>query len=138
LIGSASNVADALLGPDDKIFGTAILGGFDSSSTLDFSFRGDLILGVITGGFFDIVANGADIFSENVGDNSVINLGSILGPNVDLTIEGDGVFALGGAVPEPPTWALMLLGFAGLGYAGYRSTRRTTAIGLGSRPANSR
>jgi hypothetical protein len=27
LIGSASNVADALLGPDDKIFGTAILEG---------------------------------------------------------------------------------------------------------------
>ena len=29
------------------------------------------------------------------------------------------------AVPEPSTWAMMLLGFAGLGYASYRSTRRT-------------
>ena len=27
---------------------------------------------------------------------------------------------LGIAVPETSTWALMLLGFAGLGYAGYR------------------
>jgi hypothetical protein len=27
-------------------------------------------------------------------------------------------------VPEPPTWAMMLLGFAGLGYAGYRETKR--------------
>jgi PEP-CTERM motif len=122
LIGSASNVADALLGPDDKIFGTALLGGFDSSSTFDFSFGGDLILGVIAGGFIEIVANGADIFSENVGDNSVINLGSIFGPNIDLTIEGDGVFAFGGAVPEPSTWAMMLAGFAGLGFLGYRST----------------
>jgi hypothetical protein len=26
-----------------------------------------------------------------------------------------------GGVPEPSTWAMMLLGFAGLGYAGYRS-----------------
>jgi hypothetical protein len=26
-------------------------------------------------------------------------------------------------VPEPSTWAMMLLGFAGLGYAGYRKTR---------------
>ena len=26
-------------------------------------------------------------------------------------------------VPEPSTWAMMLLGFAGLGYAGYRQTR---------------
>jgi PEP-CTERM motif len=28
-----------------------------------------------------------------------------------------------GAVPEPTTWALMLLGFAGLGYAGFRRSR---------------
>jgi hypothetical protein len=27
------------------------------------------------------------------------------------------------AVPEPSTWAMLLLGFAGLGYAGYRRTR---------------
>jgi PEP-CTERM motif len=27
------------------------------------------------------------------------------------------------AVPEPSTWAMMLLGFAGLGYAGYRRAR---------------
>jgi hypothetical protein len=33
----------------------------------------------------------------------------------------------GSPVPEPSTWAMMLLGFVGLGYAGYRSTRRTTA-----------
>jgi len=30
--------------------------------------------------------------------------------------------SLSGA-PEPSTWALMLLGFAGLGYAGYRRAR---------------
>jgi hypothetical protein len=27
-------------------------------------------------------------------------------------------------VPEPSTWAMLLLGFAGLGYAGYRASRR--------------
>ena len=27
------------------------------------------------------------------------------------------------AAPEPSTWAMMLLGFAGLGFAGYRKTR---------------
>ena len=28
-----------------------------------------------------------------------------------------------GAVPEPSTWAMLLLGFAGLGFAGYRRTK---------------
>ena len=27
-------------------------------------------------------------------------------------------------VPEPSTWAMMLIGFAGLGYAGYRQSKR--------------
>ena len=27
------------------------------------------------------------------------------------------------AIPEPSTWAMMLLGFAGLGYAGYRKRK---------------
>jgi hypothetical protein len=30
-------------------------------------------------------------------------------------------------VPEPSTWAMMLLGFAGLGFAGYRATRSSAA-----------
>src|ERR1700760_4790721 len=29
------------------------------------------------------------------------------------------------AAPEPSTWAMILLGFAGLGYAGYRKVKRT-------------
>jgi hypothetical protein len=37
----------------------------------------------------------------------------------------NATFSLSGStVPEPSTWAMMLLGFAGLGYAGYRRARR--------------
>jgi hypothetical protein len=32
-----------------------------------------------------------------------------------------------GAVPEPSTWAMMLIGFAGLGLAGYRWSREKSA-----------
>ena len=34
-------------------------------------------------------------------------------------------FTVGAAVPEPSTWALMLIGFAGVGYAGYRKTMKS-------------
>jgi hypothetical protein len=35
-----------------------------------------------------------------------------------------------GAVPEPSTWAMMLLGFAGLGYSGYRRARQAAVARL--------
>ena len=35
------------------------------------------------------------------------------------------------AVPEPSTWAMMLLGFAGLGFMGYRaSAKRQAALAV--------
>jgi hypothetical protein len=37
--------------------------------------------------------------------------------------------ATGSSVLEPSTWAMMLLGFAGLGLAGYRASRRIAAVG---------
>ena len=43
-----------------------------------------------------------------------------------------GAFASTGpalAAPEPSTWGLMLLGFVGLGYAGFRKTRTAAAFG---------
>jgi hypothetical protein len=40
-------------------------------------------------------------------------------------IEGD--ITIGGAVPEPSTWAMMVLGFAGLGLMIYRRRRRALA-----------
>ena len=42
-----------------------------------------------------------------------------------LDYVGGGVTA---STPEPSTWAMMVLGFAGLGFAGYRKARKTVAI----------
>jgi hypothetical protein len=121
-------------------------------------YGGDLQLGLIdsqlTGfssgaGFesmeFTIVADGVEILdttfqslavAESFFRDDVIDLGSDLGPNIDLTFgytltaDGAGGFgfnlAIGGAVPESSTWAMMLVGFAGLGYAGYRQAKRTS------------
>jgi hypothetical protein len=37
---------------------------------------------------------------------------------------------VGGAVPEPSTWAMLLLGFAGLGYAGYRRAKQVAVAAV--------
>ena len=46
----------------------------------------------------------------------------------DLGTDGKFTLAVHTAIPEPSTWAMMLLGFAGLGFAGYlRRTARPLA-----------
>ena len=79
------------------------------------------------------------------GDNSVIDLGSNLGPNIDLTVfafdEGGGSgfdIAIGGAVPETSTWAMMLLGFGGLGFASWRAqlNKKGALCSTSGRPRN--
>ena len=173
LIDGASHVASALLGPRDAVFGTAILGAnyapdgggesntYSASSTFDFGYGGDLMLGLIddqVSGFanglgfqsmeFTIMADGVEVFDVTFGSlaiaesffrDDVIDLGSDFGPNIDLTFaytliaNGSGGFgfdfAVGGAVPETSTWAMMLIGFAGLGFTGYRSRRTRADVG---------
>ena len=51
-----------------------------------------------------------------------------INPSDFITRSGTQVIAsTAGTVPEPSTWALMLLGFAGLGYAGFRQNRTRSA-----------
>ena len=100
---------------------------------------------------FYVQANGATIQDWSFTDlssangffqNHVIDLGWYSGPTVDMTVgynliaNGSGGFgfdfAVGdppgaSAVPEPATWAMLLIGFAGLGFAGYRRERASRA-----------
>lgn len=53
-----------------------------------------------------------------------------LAPGQTYTLLGNGYdigVALSNGVPETPTWAMMAVGFAGLGFAGLRRTRRSAA-----------
>ena len=59
--------------------------------------------------------------------------GTITGQVVTTSDLGVALFVVnpGGsitAVPEPSTWAMMLLGFAGLGYAGWRGSRKAGSV----------
>jgi hypothetical protein len=41
---------------------------------------------------------------------------------------GVGTFTLTAAVPEPSTWAMLILGFVGLGFLGYRRSKTSAAM----------
>ncbi|HEY5505363.1 MAG TPA: PEPxxWA-CTERM sorting domain-containing protein, partial [Sedimentisphaerales bacterium] len=42
--------------------------------------------------------------------------------------QGNQIFATISAVPEPSTWAMMILGFAGIGFMAYRQKRRPLSL----------
>jgi hypothetical protein len=52
-----------------------------------------------------------------------------VGPNhVSGTVDIGQSMASFAVIPEPATWVMMLAGFAGLGFAGYRASRKSAAI----------
>jgi PEP-CTERM motif len=55
-----------------------------------------------------------------------------LGVNDDIFADNSGALTLTvtgvSAAPEPSTWAMMLLGFAGLSFAGYRRTKASASV----------
>ena len=55
----------------------------------------------------------------NLGDENPATMKAV------FNIGAAGSVGSGSSVPEPSTWALMLLGFAGLGVEVYRRTRKT-------------
>jgi len=74
--------------------------------------------------------NGNHVYSKTVGADEAF-AGSVAGtyvafedlifPNSDLNYRDHTfVFAIASAVPEPSTWAMLILGFAGVGFMAYR------------------
>jgi PEP-CTERM motif len=65
----------------------------------------------------DFVANSKGFFA----------VADLLGPNGTGEVGGmiETTITQHSAVPEPSTWAMLLIGFAGLGFAGYRKAKTT-------------
>jgi hypothetical protein len=82
------------------------------TDTVTFTYEG-------TGGLLSFVNNGKGGCDSNFLHCAITDPGSSGGPPFSLL---DGVSL--SAVPEPSTWAMMFIGFAGLGYAGLRNRRR--------------
>lgn len=68
----------------------------------------------------DLFSNGVG-FGINPGDTNVFGV-AVATSDVSLDYVANGVSA---STPEPSTWAMMLLGFASLAFAGCRASRKT-------------
>jgi hypothetical protein len=104
-----------------------------SSNFISFHYDGTNALPAFTFTVGDVVAYGGSI-STVPGKNSItlanahgfgfISFNNPAGNWGVGSLSDAGIQGLFTAVPEPSTWAMMLIGFAGLGYAGYRQRHK--------------
>src|SRR6185312_6500901 len=103
---------------------SGIFGGVAGVASVSFGTNliADFNLGGTPLGFVQLISNGPDLFTGNPAD-PVFTLGSFnlsnpfFGQNDVLTISAVA------AVPELSTWAMMILGFASVGFVAYRRKR---------------
>ena len=122
-LGIQQDAIDALLGPGYDLDDLVKIEGPPGDTTLDFGMAllGDVVIGIHFGAANGGVDNGTGFF-----------LFSFETPTTGITTDIPGFSALvftpnGNVVPEPGTWAMMLMGFGAAGYA-MRRRRRSAGI----------
>ncbi len=104
----------------------------DLNRILDFTVTGRTKQGISVSQEFVTAPGDGDSFQTfNVAHRGFTNLASVTitgtggWPTTEFAVDNIVVSGGGvpGGVPEPSTWAMMLAGFAGLGFAGYRRAR---------------
>jgi hypothetical protein len=141
LLGDTSSVRGLDGGSFVDLAGFTVATGSISGGDTVYTFRTelpsspsfDLTLGLYAGSYpspLGGIANGD--FSETVRLSSIatfdaggnaFNFGSIIGASGRI-YDATGVHSAVAGVPESSTWAMMLIGFSGLGYAGWRAQRK--------------
>ena len=89
------------------------------------------ILGSLSSSYLDLSASGESVLIDGFPGNGGTNTALIYSDyyfteallRLQNALDGKPGWVLYSPVPEPSTWAMMLVGFAGLGFAGYRRAR---------------
>jgi hypothetical protein len=105
-------------------------GGAGSAISLEgFDFLGNS-LGVLTGNHADFSNNGETAEDRFYGFSNSTGVSGILVRSASGGIEVDHIqYGLSvGAIPEPSTWAMMILGFAGIGFIAYRRRNQDASL----------
>ena len=121
---NGTEVSNTLFSP----FVTAEFFTADEAGMFDLSFsNGDVVslYGADIGSSLTF-APGAYLVAAGMQMLPATGLGTVI---VRVSTGGVGVTGFGaGAVPEPSTWVMMTLGFAGLAFAGYRTSRKSAMV----------
>ena len=102
------------------------VGSLDSYNTITFGGPGGASY-TYTGSLLATLTTAIDNGDQQSGSSNGLFDFSFAAPVTSVTFTSSQnsleVASVSSAVPEPSTWAMMLLGFAGLGYAAYRKTK---------------
>jgi hypothetical protein len=100
------------------------VGSLDSYNTISFGGPG---AASYTGADLAALTGASDNGNQQSGSSNGLFEFSFAAPVTSVTFSSTQnsleVASVSSAVPEPSTWAMMLIGFAGLGYATYRKTK---------------
>lgn len=134
--GSTNNFAQVSFGIAGQFFDTALVNASEGLTTKTFNDTNTYVLATNYQYSVQLYANLQAIVSGNSGGGTATFSGFI---DPTFTVVGDNASAytlsfspgIGnsvGAVPEPSTWAMMILGFGGLGFMAYRRRLNGTAF----------
>jgi hypothetical protein len=106
-------------------FSNAVFGTFASTSIVEAT----NVPGAV--GFYVLGTYTPGTFSGGTGGPSSFTITFNQTPAHEGSISDSATFAIPPApppgTPEPSTWAMMIIGFAGLGYAGFRASKKKSA-----------
>jgi|SRR5215216_167457 len=103
--------------PNSQIFSASLDGNIDFfGGHLRIDFSNAPIQFAFNGGTFTLAIQDVDLDTTLFSNSDRANL--------------TGFVAVTAAVPEPSTWAMLILGFAGVGFMAYRRQSRGPAIGI--------
>jgi hypothetical protein len=102
---------------------TIYWGSPDTFNTLTLG-NGDIITGSDVAAALGFAADGSDANSRWVTIADTTPFKSFTASSSSPAFELDMAGGVGGAIPEPSTWAMLILGFTGLGYAAFRRSAK--------------